>query len=613
MDRRTFLLQGGAIASAAVTTLAFPNIVKAGLDWLSSTQNGIDIYNGIVKDPTIFFNPNSTATKSLGTYEFPYKTQVDIQNAVRGNMSGQVLGIMRGTKLKVTGLKGLNFSVYGSAIDPFLICPYGDAVDLPIITSGTVVTWTLYDADYNIWSYVVGAIEQAVWRDEVRQFKATYTTSVQDSLIDSGMYTYQSNTLYLRLNPGESANDGNTEITVSDFSFLLNYDGNVASTGNLIVCGLDVRKARRSAFNCSPKMAGSITSINNIQVIGCRFSGGGVDNKQTLGRDGLVIYGISDSLRINELYIAGCYSYNNLNNAYELAGTSGALVEQNISFNCSGHSIIELWKSNDNCTVRYNWGDLSGLNRTQMQGAGGGIWLNNYDYNEKEDTTNTLNTNCKFVFNLITRCKQYGIRLNGGFGHVVQHNTFYADMDATDPDGAGYNQPIGWKTAGNAAIGFVNISNNLFYWKVPEKINRNIKMMAIMSAALGNANSVPSGNNNIYQYDVAGSKTSSFFYSKTTQFNFMTYKSAVSAYSLDQNSICTNRRIGGTLTESALGFILPASMPSPGVPGFSPNNAFTPLAAASAGLTSLTDIGSFYYDQTPYVPSSATIGALKGG
>ena len=59
MDRRTFLLQGGAIASAAITTLAFPNIVKAGLDWLSSTQNGVDIYSGIIKDPTIFFNPNS--------------------------------------------------------------------------------------------------------------------------------------------------------------------------------------------------------------------------------------------------------------------------------------------------------------------------------------------------------------------------------------------------------------------------------------------------------------------------------------------------------------------------------------------------------------------------
>lgn len=354
MDRRTFLLKSGAIVSSTAATLVFPNIVSAGLDWLSSTRNGIDIYRDYVREPTIFFDPSSTATKSLGTYEFPYKSQTEIENIVRGNMAGEVLGFKRGTKLRVTGNRGLNFIVHGVATNPFLICPYGDAEELPVITSATVVNWTLYDRDRNIWRYFTGAKEQVVWRNNVRIPKAKFRSTARDSLTRPDRYTFDAGALFIRLNPGESANDGFTEITVSDFSFTLNLDETVTDTGNLIVCGLDIQNARNNSFVCSATSPGLITNINNIQIVGCQFSGAGVDNSENLGRDGLVIYGVSDAIRIKELYIAGCYSVNNLNNAFELAGTSGALVEKNLSYNCSGHSVIELWKSNDNCTVRYN-------------------------------------------------------------------------------------------------------------------------------------------------------------------------------------------------------------------------------------------------------------------
>lgn len=614
MDRRTFLLQGGAIVSSAATTLAFPNIVRAGLDWLNSTRTGIDIYQDYVREPTIFFDPSSTATKSLGTFEFPYKTQSEIESIVRGNMAGEVLGFKRGTKIRVTGNVGLNFNVYGVATNPFLICPYGDAEELPIITSAKVVNWTLYDPDRNIWSYFTGSKEQSIWRNEARIPKAKFRSNVRDSLFLPNRYIHDAGTLYLRLDSGESANDGYTEITSSNYAFLLSFDQTVADTGNLIVCGLDVRNARYNAFLCTARSPGIIANIHNIHIAGCQFSGAGLDSTvENIGYNGLVVYGVSDSIRVKELYIAGCYSEDNLNNAYELAGTSGALVEKNLSYNCAGHSVIELWKSNDNCTVRYNWGDFSGLNGTLNNKAGGGIWLNNFDFKDKTDPTNTLNTNCRFVFNLITRCKWYGVNLSGGSGHVVQHNTFYADMDATAPDATdSFNQPIGWRTSGNAAAGFADISNNLFYWKAPKITKRRITMLAMLNGKLGNENSVPTGNKNIYCYEAERSRESNFIYNKVGQANFMIYKYDMAPYALDQNSICSSRIIGGTLTESALGFILPTKLPAGRNHQYEPTNAFTPSAAAAIGLATLTDIGATYYDGSPYVRTHATIGAFRG-
>ncbi|MBX3617709.1 right-handed parallel beta-helix repeat-containing protein [Nitrosomonas sp.] len=614
MDRRTFLLQGGAIVSSAATTLAFPNIVRAGLDWLNSTRNGIDIYRDYVREPTIFFDPSSTATKSLGTFEFPYKTQSEIESVVRGNMAGEVLGFKRGTKLRVTGDLGLNLSVHGVATNPFLICPYGDAEELPVITSASVVNWTLYDPDKNIWSYFTGSKEQVIWRDGNRTPKMKFRSNARDSLSLPNRYTFDAGTLYLRLDSGESANDGHTEITSSNFSFFLSLDHTVTDTGNLTVCGLNIRNARHSTFLCTARSPGVITNIDNIHVVGCQFSGGGIDNTvDNFGYNGLVIYGVSDAIRIRELYIAGCYSEDNLNNAYELAGTSGALVEKNLSYNCAGHSVIELWKSNDNCTVRYNWGDFSGVNGTLNHKAGGGIWLNNFDFNDKRDPTNTLNTNCTFVFNLITRCKWYGIHLSGGSGHVVQHNTFYADIDATAPDATdAFNQPIGWRTSGTAVAGFADISNNLFYWKAPKITKRRITMLALMNGELGNENSIPTGNKNIYYYEAEGSRESNFMYNKMGQANFLIYKSEMAPYALDQNSICSSRIIGGTLTESTLGFIVPTKLPGGGNHRYEPANAFTPSAAATMGLKTLTSIGTTYYDGNVYANSSATIGAFRG-
>lgn len=583
--------------------------VISDLSWLNDTISGVDIYSELYRPPTIFFDPGSTATKSLGTYKYPYKTQAEIQGIVAGNMSGQVLGFKRGSQLRVTGGLGLTLNVYGSAAKPFVICPYGDALPLPIITAGAVVTWVLHDAINNIWSYTVGVTEVDIWRSHVRQKKVAFTNNVAETLITAGISTYTANTLYLRLPPGENANDGNTEISVSAYGFDLNYS-NVPASGNILVYGLDVRKGYNSSFSISPQATGSITTIDNIRVIGCTTSGSGVDNNTSAGgRDGLVIYGASNAKRITNLQVIGHYSTDCLNHAVEFAGTDGAILEYCKSYNCGGNSITELWSSNSNAIIRYNWGDFSGLAGGRYTQAGGGIFFaNNEIDSDTLDTSHSKNVNNKAYFNLITRPTLKGLMAIGGSGHKFYHNTVYVDPDATTPGGAGGAN--GWVTAGNAANGFCEISNNLFYWKKGVQANRYPNMVRMSDLAANS--SIPSGDRNVYFTDWGMSKTP-FYYGTTAQLSFTNYKSAILAVSaMDQNSFCTTKNLGGTLTAASLGFVDATGLPSKGVYDFLPVNAFTPIASAVPGLTSLTGIGLKYFDGTPYSAGSATIGAFKG-
>jgi hypothetical protein len=150
-----------------------------------------------------------------------------------------------------------------------------------------------------------------------------------------------------------------------------------------------------------------------------------------------------------------------------------------------------------------------------------------------------------------------------------------------------------FRTFGDAATGFATISNNLFYWTVSAvarfpSVNR--------LGTLGAAASIPSGDKNIY-FSQAGTGNGNFFYNGAGTGSFTTYKTALSAYSLDQNSLCTNQFTGGTLTDAALGFS---------------ETTFRPIAAAAPGATTLTGIGNVYQDGRPYVAASATIGARLG-
>ncbi len=563
------------------------------LDWLGDTLHGLDIYSkGFVRAPTLFFDPTASTSLGLGTLRNPYTTQAQLQGAISGDMTGQVLGFKRGTTLRVTGTNGLLLAVYGTAANPFTMCPYGDAEALPIITAGEVVAWTIEDAGANIWKTTQASNTDA-WQDDVRLIKKTYSASAVATLTTEGTSTYTGTTLYIRPFNGENPNLGQMEVAVSDTTLYLQY-ANVAATGHIHVAGLHTRKSRNNCFRVGRGSYGSISTVDNISIVGCRSDGAGRDVAG--GNDGFIVYGSNDSHRLSNLYMAGNYTEDVVNNAYEVANISGAVLEHNRCYDVRGNG-IEMFQSNNDVICRYNYLDyLKGsLGRPHTSPGGLGIRFGNTDESTGlNDAGNTKNANNVVVFNLITRYYGNAVYIEGGTGHKYQHNTSYEDPDFTRPgvDTTGG----GWYTSGNAATGFIDISNNIFYTKHGIRTYRYTTWGRVNTNPLSAAASVPSGNNNVYFNDSAAAD-GSFVYNGAGQTNITTYKAALAAYGMDQNSLTGDVGTGATLTATSLGFN---------------ETTYRPLAAAIAGLTTLTGIGTRYQDGMPYVAASCTIGALLG-
>jgi hypothetical protein len=587
----------GVYHQGGVVTGQMPIGVPAGLAWVADTLAGIDLYDkGFAKTPTIFFDPSNTTSPGLGTYRSPFTTQAQLQAVVSGNMAGHVLGIKRGTALRVTGLLGLLLTVYGTPSKPFTICPYGDAEALPIITGSAIVTaWTLVDAATNIWSYALGATQYDCWQSDVRLRAKAFSSSAINTLTAPGQSTYSANTLYVRPYNGEDPRNGQMEIPVCDAAFTYAFS-NVAATGNVIICGLDARNARNSVFGAGISAGGSgnIVTADNVSIVGCRVSQGGTDGP-TLGCDAIVVYGPSNSIRLTNLYIAGNYCHDVLNNAVEIAMTSGALVEKNTSRFCNGNSIIELWASNDNAEIRHNYGYYSTtLGRVQLGYASGGIWFaNNYETGggtNNNDTTNARNFNNFAHHNLIVLPGLRGIRASGGTGHKAQHNTVFFDELTTDPNAT--LQTSGIYCEGTGADGFIDVSNNLFYFKKDATHTRFSRLVDIQ-AATGR----PTGDKNIYFSEGTGGGGDGLHTVEGTTNNVATYKSRMVTNVFDQNSLFGPNFIGSTVTVGNLGMN---------------ESTYEILAAGHTGVTSLVGIGTRYFDGKPYVPATPTIGALLG-
>lgn len=593
--------------------LALPGAIPGGLDWLSDTLHGFDIYSkGLVKTPTLFFDPTATSSAGRGTYRNPYTTQAELMAAIKGDMAGHVVGFKRGTTLRVTGTNGLQLTFHGAADDPVILCPYGEAEALPIITGGAVVTsWTLVDAGANIWSYPIGATEHDVWQDDVRLWKKTWNTSAVNTLTQEGDSTFNSGTLYIRPYNGENPTLGQMEVSVVDYTLRAQYS-DVAATGNIWLTGLDVRKSRNSNLCVVKAGIASIATCDNIIIAGMRVSGAGVDNTAGLGRDNILLWGPSNGIRMTGVQVVGNYCEDGLNNPIEFSNTDGAVIEHNKGYNYSGNG-IEVWASNQNAMIRYNWMDLgtarepSGTRvRIQSGLGGGGCWLHNLEGDgETPDTTNSKNSGNTIAFNLFSRIRVRAIYLTGGggTGNKIYHNTGFFD-DAVTAYGL-TSSASGWFVGApgfSVPNGWVDISNNLFFWK---DTGTRYPSVVRSNTPLGVNAAVPTGNNNIYMHSNAANNGSFFFKSSfsgaDTTANFTTYKTTLSSYSLDQNSLCTSVFTGGTLTLGALNFDADTYAPGAG------------SAALAAGLTTLTDIGNRYQDGVPYDASTPTIGALRGG
>jgi len=582
----------------------YPMGNPSGLSWLSETLNGMDIYKDFVKRPTMFFDPSASTSANLGTFANPYNTQAALQAILSGNVAGQVMGFKRGTTLRVTGANGLYLpSVYGAAGFPLTMCPYGDAEALPIITGGAVITtWVLEDAGANIWKYTL-ATESDAWQSNVRLWKKTFSVSAVATLTTAGTSTYNTGVLYIRPYAGENPNLGQVEISVCDYSMRIIH-ANVAASGYIHIAGIDFRKARDTNLRFIAGTTSGITTCDDISIVGCRLSGAGVDKTvQNNPCDNIDIGCVTDAKRITNLYIAGNYATDALNNPYEINGTSGAILERNIGTNSGGHTVAELYASNSGAIVRYNIGSGSNtLGRLYTSFGQCAIWFNCVDCDTGSDETSAKSINNTAIFNLLLNNQTRNFRLRAGAyasGMKFQHNTCYNDQSITNPGTT--NAPQGWYVSGTATNGCIDISNNLFYWKLGSGQSNHSTSLAYINSVLGAGAAVPTGDYNLYMTNWAGT-ASSWHYGATNQASFTAYKSALAAYGLDQNSLAGSSISDGTYTGATL---TAASL------GFS-ETTYKPLASAAAGSTALTGIGTKYQDGAPYVAASATIGALLG-
>jgi len=582
--------------------VSYPNrstalpVSPPGLFWLPDTLNGIDLYaGGFILRPTIYFDPTAAATSfGYGTFKHPYFTQAQLESVCRGDMSNETLGIKRGTTTRVTGA-GLTMTTNGSNGRPFTVCPYGDAQALPIITGGAVeLGWASVDAQLNIWSIAM-ATEVPCFQSLVRLVKVAYNTSPAVSLTAPGTATYQSGVLYIRPFDGADPRLGMMELAKAKTPFRVLLS-DVAATGYVHVAGLDTMLGYECAAQIGSASTTNVASVADLMFTGCSGSHIGTDGLVVTGSgDAFQVFGATTTKRATAVIVQGCRAKDITNNVVEFSFTSGGKVLRNMGGDVSGNSIVELWSDNDNCTIQYNIGELS-RNRYATNSALGGIWFANVKTVagvESTDTANTVNTNNKASFNLIIAPQRRGFAASGGSGHSFTQNTVVLDDDRCN--GLSYEGASYWFTEGNAATGFCNISNNLFYTK--NSVNVRYPICGSLRAGIGAAKSNPIGQKNIYCPSGAGSYAWEAAAKSDYYFTLWQSSLATASIALDQNSLLYAPESNAPLKRAQLGY----------------NEATNrPIKTMAPGLTTLSTIGSRYNDGQPYVTASATIGAFDG-
>lgn len=428
-----------------------------GLSWLPDTLPNINLYVlGFSAEPTIFLDPSATNSRGLGTLNDPYTTQTQVQLACTGDMSGQVLGIKRGTTLRVTGTEGLALSCYGSSAAPFVICPYGNASTLPIITAGVVRSnWVLHVGSV----YKITGVTQNtdVFQNDQRLWKKTSLATVTGE----GMSFYDSgtSTLYAWAYGSLDPNTVIMEIQGSDYAINVRYS-NVPQTGNVHVVGMDCRKARNISLRASrPTVFAAMTSVAGLWFIGCRAGQAGYDAVGlTNAADAILLYGASDTVRATNSMIIGCEGFDSLNNSFEVANVDGLIVDGNYGHDAGGNTVLEAWSSCSNMMVRNNYGlRSSNAGRIFTSYHNGGIWATTYnDVAGGANRSHAAFQNNLYEFNVIAESQGQCIQIDGGSGNKVYHNTLY--NSAGTPTNRMLNLFSNCQTPGAADA---DVSNNL--------------------------------------------------------------------------------------------------------------------------------------------------------
>ena len=436
--------------------------------WLTDTLNGLDLYRlGFGVTPTVYFDPAAgEISRNLGTYQNPYTTLAQVQARCAGFMGGQVLGVKRGSFVRGT----LALNCYGSSSAPFVIAPYGDALAMPVFCGGTVQTgWSPYTADARIWT--LNGVAQAVdvFADGERLFAVTGAglaakiAALQAFIAApvggaAGAFAWDGATLYAWFADGAAPTLGQAETADAANAVLINYP-DVADTGFITLAGMAAIMSRYSAFSIGPANVVGEHAPAGLQIVACQGGRAGAQLDATLSADAFQVYGIDDAHRVSDLYLAGNYAFDTLNNAYEVAAVSGGTVERNIGWNAGGNSIIEMWALCSDIAVQFNRGYNDPLAGQRLSSSyhNGGVWRTNYSTVTGSASDDAKSGGNVVRFNYIQDPGQNGVDVLGGVGDQYYNNTVV---------GARQGWGNGWYVRGAGASGH-SLYNNLFVATAP--------------------------------------------------------------------------------------------------------------------------------------------------
>lgn len=484
-------------SKSSLVALPFVATQVRPLSWLPDGLPNVNIYAlGFSEQPTMYLDPSMAGkSQNLGTQSQPFTTQEQVQLACKGDMSGKVLGVKRGTTLRVSGSNGLTLDCYGKVGKPFIICPYGDDENLPVITAGVVrKDWVLHSG--NVYKLTGVTQNTDVFQDEKRLWKRTTLGA-----LSAGAAYYDSalSIMYVWAYGSVDPNSVTMELQGSDYAVNVSYS-NVAATGEVHVVGMDCRKTRNISLRASrPSTFSAMTSVSGLWFIGCRAGQSGYDAVGlTNASDAILLYGASNTVRATDSMIIGCEGYDCLNNAFEAANVDGLIHDGNYGHDAGGNTVLEAWSSCSNMKVRNNYGLRSGnTGRIFTNYHNGGIWATTYnDVAAGANQSHSAFQNNLYEFNIIAESQGQCIQIDGGNGNKVYHNTLYNSIGT--PTNRMLNLFTNCPTPGTADA---DVSNNLLMCgSISNRVMVDIVQGTVAATDVGAValTATVTGNNNSY-------------------------------------------------------------------------------------------------------------------
>lgn len=488
--------------------------------------------------PTHFFDPSATNSTGAGTYANPFSTQTQLAawvTSLSGAMAGKMLGFKRGSVIKEP-IKLLD--VYGNKAtnDPFIIVPYGDNEQRPVIDlTIPSVDWKIYPGDSRLLykpDPYVQSYYQVINSGDVRENVMYYTRSSLANLQAAGpgyFYNDGTNTYLYPLYPNGSGivqtNEAVTPANVglnSSSAFTVTY-ANVAASGLIHVHGISALGGRNKSFEIRESFGGSgaITSVSDIIVDDIVAGMSGIESNVTAYMNAITVYGVSTTVPLTGSLISNCESFAALNNGIEVGHIDGAKLLYNRCRNTVWGKMYEGYRNTRNCVFAYSIHDGAG-DQTRRPETAQGSAINGVDWNTSIWIPGYGNTGTSgvpaqsqgnvFAFNRCSNVVGVPVKLNCG-GLSLYNNFIERYAVAT------FGNAIDVGVSGAATL---SLSNNVI------EVNNNspaATTTGIINSS--NAGDTVAGNNNIFKLAYSRSDDGFRFYYRGTNYTFPNWVAAV--------------------------------------------------------------------------------------